>query len=66
MTQHGLNEGCDSEILSVQNLNFAASLSYGKATGIYWMPPAYDQPYRENRSRFKFQRLILPTGSPEL
>jgi len=35
MMQHGLNEGCDSEILSIQNLNFTASLSYGKATGIY-------------------------------
>jgi len=33
--QHGLNEGCGSEILSMQNLNFTASLSYGKVTGIY-------------------------------
>jgi len=64
--QHGLNEGCESEILSTQNLNFTASLSYGKATGIYWMPPAYDQPYRENGSSFKFHHLILPTGSTEL
>jgi len=64
--QHGLNEECDSEILSMQNLDFTASLSYGKATGIYWMPPAYDQPYRENRSSFKFHQLIIPTGSTEL
>jgi len=63
--QHDLNEGCDSEILSMQNLNFTASLSYGKSTGIYWMPPAY-QPYRENGSSFKFHHLILPTGSTEL
>jgi len=41
--RHGLNEGCDCELLSKQNLNFTASLSYGKATGIYLMPPAYDQ-----------------------
>jgi len=25
--QHGLNEGCDSEILSMQNLNFTTLLS---------------------------------------
>jgi len=35
LMQHGLNEECDSEILSMQNLDFTASLSYGKATGIY-------------------------------
>jgi len=35
MVQHGLNEGCDSEILSMQNLNFTASLSYRKATGVH-------------------------------
>jgi len=33
--QHGSNEGFYSEILSMQNLNFTALLSYGKATGIY-------------------------------
>ena len=43
MMRHGLNEGCDCELLSKQNLNFTASLSYGKATGIYLMPPAYGQ-----------------------
>jgi len=64
--QYGINEGCDSEILSMQNLNFTASLSYGKATGIYWMPPAYDQLYRENGSSFKFHHLIQPTGSTGL
>jgi len=64
--QHGLNEGCDSEILSMQNLNFTSSLSYGKAAGIYWMPPAYDQLYRENGSSFNFHHLILPKGNIEL
>jgi len=64
--QHSLNEGCDSEILSMLNLKITASLSYGKATGIYWMPPAYDQLCRENGSNFKFHHLILPTGSTEI
>jgi len=64
--QYGLNEGCDSEILSMQNLKFTASLSYGKATGIYWMPPAYDLLYREHGSSFKFHHQFLPTGSIEL
>jgi len=66
MMQHDLNEGIDSEILSMQNLNFTALLSYGKATGIYWMPPAYDQSDRENKSSFKFHHLVLPTGSTDL
>jgi len=57
MMQHGLNEGCDSETLSMQNLNFTASLSYRKATGIYWMSPAYDQLHRENGSSFRFHHL---------
>jgi len=26
-----------------QNLNFTALPSYGNATGICWVPPAYDQ-----------------------